>query len=264
MSDSILDRIVTSTRARVAEKSRGIDLGLLRQMAESRQDMRDFEGAVAGSGIRIVAEIKRASPSAGWISRDADVVGIATAYEAGGACALSVLTEPEFFKAAPHDFGKVRMASSLPVLRKDFILTPFQVMESAAMGADAILLIARILTEAELLELAELARSFGLGILFEIHGEEEIGKLSAANPTLVGINNRNLATFETNLAVAGRVAKRLPETVTPMALSGVKTKADIETSLETGISRFLVGEHLMRATDPGTEMAHLLSAGEAS
>lgn len=250
---SILEQIVEKRRERVADAASRIPASALYEKIRDLPCCRDFETAITNDAKKtcaIIAEIKRASPSKGEIRMDLVPETMAAAYERGGASAISVLTEPDFFSGSPEDLIRAKGATTLPVLRKDFIVTDYQVLESAAMGADAILLIARILSEETLLRLSQLAQSFGLGILYEIHDPAELPPVLACGPKVVGINNRNLATFATDITIAPNVAARLPGGITPAALSGIRTPQDIAESREKGLHTFLIGEHLVKAEDP--------------
>lgn len=263
---SLLDQIVASVRVAEARAARDTPLEALLAAARDRggAQRRSLRAALADASTpRVIAEIKRASPSKGDIRLDLDPADLARRYEAGGAAALSVLTEPAFFKGSPADLRAARAAVALPVLRKDFILTEYAVAASAAMGADAILLIVRLLDSATLARLHAYAESLGLECLVEIHDDADIDKLGALRPPLVGINNRNLATFDTDLGTAARLACRLPAGTTVVALSGVADPSDIAAGLAAGVSRFLVGESLVRAADPAALLRSMLGAGAA-
>jgi indole-3-glycerol phosphate synthase len=239
-----------------------VPLASLEPAARTRRDYRGFAAALAAPHrVRVIAEIKRASPSKGDIGIGLDPAALARAYEAGGAAALSVLTDAAFFKGSPQDLAAARAATRLPVLRKDFVLDPYQVYESAAMGADAILLIVRILTDDELRALHALARELGLDVLVEIHTEPEAERANRLGARLIGINNRDLARFDTDLTRARRLAAALhPETVT-VAASGIATPDDVHRTVAAGVTRFLVGESLVRAADPAAQLRTLIAAG---
>lgn len=254
----ILSKIAAHKREEVAEARRSVSLGTLDQIAEERKDYRSFEGALTQSeGVRIIAEIKRASPSKGIISEMLDPAHQAGLYELGGAAAISVLTETRYFMGSLDDLRAARAAVSLPVLRKDFMLDPYQIAESAAAGADAILLIVRMLSDAQLNELFAAARQYGLDALVEVHDEDELERSCKINARLIGINNRNLKTFDTSLDVAVRVASSLSDGQVAIAASGVSTRSDVERNLKVGISRFLIGESLVRADYPVTLLREL-------
>ncbi len=251
---TVLDKILAAKRAEIARAKRGMPQAEVERLAASRRESRGFAAALDRPGVRIVAEIKRASPSLGDIRADLDPAATARAYAAGGATALSVLTEPAFFKGSSGDLLAARSACDLPVLRKDFIVDPYQVYETAALGADALLLIVRILDDALLRDLHELARSLGLDVLTEIFDERDAARAIALGAKLVGINNRDLAHFKTDLTRAARLAALLPPATTVLALSGVHSDADIRVSFESGIRRFLIGEALVRQPDPAATL----------
>jgi indole-3-glycerol phosphate synthase len=261
MPRDILNDILERKRRELAELVATVPERLLRERAEARVDRRPFRDALArpgAHGVNIVAEIKRASPSKGAIRPDLDPIEYAQAYERGGAAALSVLTDHHYFLGSPEDLLQARAATSLPVLRKDFIISTYQVYESAAMGADAVLLIARALSPDLLRECLGLSRELRLAPLVEVHSPEDLDRASAAGATLIGINNRDLSSFETDLSLAGQMARRLAPDQIAVAESGIRTRADVEALLEAGIRNFLVGESLVRAPEPEVLLRHLL------
>jgi indole-3-glycerol phosphate synthase len=261
MSD-FLQKIVAHKQQEIAAASVQTPLAALEPLARARRDYRGFAAALSiPHCLRFIAEIKRASPSKGEIAMGLDPARLARTYEAGGAAALSVLTERAFFRGAPADLQAARAATTLPVLRKDFILAPYQVYESAAMGADAILLIVRILTDDELRTLHTLARELGLDVLVEIHTEAEAERANRLGARLVGINNRDLAHFDTDLERARRVAAALhPDTIV-VAASGIANLDDIHRTVAAGVTRFLVGESLVRAPDATALLRSWITAG---
>ena len=247
---SFLDKILTAKRAEIAAAQIAHPLRDVESRAARRTDFRDFTAALNAPGIRVIAEIKRASPSLGGIAPALDPAALARAYTAGGAAALSVLTEPAYFKGAAADLQQARAATTLPVLRKDFIIAPYQVYETAAMGADAMLLIVRILDDAQLRALLTLAQRIGLHTLVEIHDEADARRLAGLPAPVIGINNRDLAHFHTDITRAARIAAHLPPATAVVAASGIRDTADIQRSLANGIRRFLVGETLVKAPAP--------------
>ena len=258
----ILSEIAAHKLEEVASLRREFPLSGLEERAAARRDMRSLRGALADvEGVRIIAEIKRASPSKGMICEDLEADRQAERYELGGAAAVSVLTEGRYFLGSVEDLKLARGACSLPVLRKDFTLDPYQVVEGAAVGADAILLIVRMLGDQQLNELAAAAREYGLDALVEIHDEADLERANEAGATLIGINNRNLKTFDTSLDVAVRLAARLLPDQIAIAASGVFTRGDVERNLEAGLSRFLIGESLVRADDPAALLRELRGEG---
>jgi indole-3-glycerol phosphate synthase len=247
---SFLDKILVSKRIEIAECKNRISQSEIERMAAARTDFRGFESSLNQSGVRIIAEIKRASPSKGEINPDLNPAAVARAYQEGGAAALSVLTEPSFFKGSQSDLQSAREVITMPVLRKDFIIDPYQVYESVAIGADAILLIVRILDDKALHELYTLARNLGIDILTEVFDEEDAARASALKATLIGINNRDLARFNTDINHAIRVAALLPAEASIVAASGIHSQTDIEMNLANGLRRFLIGEALVKHADP--------------
>lgn len=258
MSD-FLQTIVAQKRAEVAAAARRVPLAALQAQAAEHRDHRPLAAALAADGVRVIAEIKRASPSLGPIRLDLDPADLARAYTAGGAAALSVLTEIAFFKGSIDDLQAARAATPLPVLRKDFVLTAYQVTESAALGADAILLIVRILTDDELASLHALARSLNLDVLVEVHDARDAERAGRLGARLIGINNRDLAHFATDPDNARRLAGAFPADTLVVAASGIATLADIHRSLTAGIRRFLIGECLVRSPDPAALLRTFVS-----
>jgi len=248
---NFLDNILAAKHTEIACAKTRVPQSLLAQQAAARLDSpRGFAAALNRPGTRVIAEIKRASPSLGDIRPDLDAAATARAYAEGGAAALSVLTEPAFFKGSADDVRQARAAVSIPVLRKDFIVDPYQVYETAAMGADAMLLIVRILDDKRLHALYALARDLGLDVLTEVFNEQEAARANDLGATLVGINNRDLAHFKTDVTHAARLAKHLNPETAVVALSGIHSAEDIRQNLQGGIRRFLIGEALVRQSDP--------------
>lgn len=249
----ILERIVKAKQAEVSAAQREVSLDRLREAAEARHDVRPFFDALRApgpSGVNIIAEIKRASPSKGVIRKDLDPARLAEAYAAGGARAISVLTEKEFFLGSPEDLQQARSSSGLPVLRKDFIFCDYQIYESAAMGADAVLLIARILHPQRLGGLIQLASSLRLTALVEIYTEADLEAAGRAGAQLVGINNRNLKSFETDLGHTLKFLPLLQPGQVAVAASGIRTREDIQHYQAHGVFNFLIGESLVRSENP--------------
>ena len=249
----ILERIVQAKQAEVAAARREVPLARLRGEAEARRDLRPFHDALRApgpSGVNVIAEIKRASPSKGVICENLDPGRLAEAYAAGGARAISVLTERNFFSGSTEDLKQARSSSGLPVLRKDFIFCDYQVYESAAMGADAVLLIVRILDPQRLADLIRLASSLGLAALVEIYTETDLEAAARAGARLVGINNRNLKSFETDLGHTLKFLPRLQPGQVAVAASGIRTREDIRRYQAHGVFNFLIGESLVRSENP--------------
>lgn len=245
-----LETIVTHVKGVVKKSQAKAPLSEIRDAAEAPRVVRPFREALESKPVAIIAEVKRASPSKGDIDLHMDAAKKARLYEAGGAAALSVLTEGKFFKGSLEDLRAVRGAITLPVLRKEFIIDPYQLYETAAIGADAVLLIARILDPQQISDFMALAQALHLETLMEVFDEEDIEKIAPFAPPLVGINNRNLKSFETDTTRAERLATLLPTDTTVVAASGIKDERDIQRHLKAGISSFLVGEALVRAKDP--------------
>lgn len=254
METNFLDKIVAARRAQVEFDRAGLDEADLRDRAallRSGQATQRLRSALRGSGdIAIIAEFKRASPSLGEIRTDADPAQMIALYEAGGAAAISVLTEPQFFKGSLDDLRAARAITRLPILRKDFIVDEIQIVEAAAAGADAILLIVAALTDEELSRLRILAEDLGLDALVEVHDAAEIKRAGESGATLIGVNNRNLRTFETSLETSVQLAAIAPPGATLVSESGISTRADVERLERCGYRGFLIGESLMRADDP--------------
>jgi indole-3-glycerol phosphate synthase len=256
-TQTILDSIVAAKREEVARLAgQGTEL---RARAESASPPRDFAGALRRrSEVRLLAEVKRRSPSAGPIRADADAPTVAGWYEAGGAAAVSVLTDGRFFGGSLGDLVAVREAISLPVLRKDFVIDEMQVLEARAAGADAILLIVRILEQPRIVDLLGLAAELGMATLVEAHDAEELDRALAAGARLLGVNNRDLATFQTDMELSIRLAPTVPAGVTFVAESGIRTTGDVRRLGEAGVDAILVGESLMRQPDPASSARELV------
>lgn len=233
-------------RAEQADK----DVSLFRSLASKQDDTRGFSDALSRGQFGVVAEIKRRSPSVGVIDADLDPVLQALAYEAGGAAAISVLTEPDFFGGSLDDLVAVRAAVTIPVLRKDFTRNSAQLLEARAYGADAALLIVAALTQNRLVELRNAAADIGIDVIVEVHTAQELERALAADATLIGVNNRNLATFTTDLSVAESLASMIPSGVVSIAESGVSDVSGAGRMREAGYDAVLVGEALVRAEDP--------------
>ncbi|MFH1985354.1 MAG: indole-3-glycerol phosphate synthase TrpC [Pseudomonadota bacterium] len=250
MAADILSRIVATTRETVAAAQARRPLADLKARASGASPVRPFLPDSDPRPVSIIAEIKRASPSKGDIAIDLDPARLAASYEAGGAAALSVLTDAPFFKGSALDLMTARAAVSLPVLRKDFIVTEYQVYEARSWGADAVLLIARILSPHQMAELCACVRALGMEPLVEIHTEADLETIPGACARLIGINNRDLKSFDTSLDRAIGLAGRLAPHQVPVAASGIAAREDIARNLAHGIRHFLIGESLVRAADP--------------
>jgi len=220
---------------------------------------RDFAAALLKSPPSIIAEIKQASPSRGTLAAHYDPPAIAQAYQSGGAAALSVLTDAKYFRGSLVDLESARASVAIPALRKDFTIDPYHVLEAAAHHADAILLIAAILTDRELSDFRELAERYKMAAIVEVHDEEELRLAAASGARIIGVNNRNLHSFEVNLDVSLRLAEKMPPNVIRIAESGIHDRADVERLSAAGYQAFLVGEHLMRSADPSAALGALLA-----
>jgi len=256
----ILDRIVAQTRIRVAQQRAVVPRSRLEALARALPRPRDFFGALRSGRIGCIAEFKRRSPSAGWIREGADPAQIALRYQSGGAAALSVLTDDPFFGGSLADLRSARQATSLPVLRKDFIVDAYQLVEARAAGADAVLLIVAVLTDPEIGALMAEAGRLGLHVLCEAHDEAEVARAAAASARIIGINQRDLRTFAVDTTLALRLKDRVPAGCVVVAESGIRTAMDVERLREGGVNAILVGEALMRAPDPGLALQELLAA----
>lgn len=252
----ILARIVERKRQELAERSsKTREIEALAEASASFR--RGFRAALETTTPAIIAEIKKASPSKGLLSRDFDPKSIAQAYQRGGAAALSVLTDTDFFQGSFEHLNVARAAVRLPVLRKDFTIDNFHVVEAAANGADAILLIAAILDAAELRRFRELAAAFRLDALVEVHDGEELAKAIDSGAQIIGVNNRDLRTFEVKLETSLRLAEEIPSGLLRVSESGIHSAEDVKTLRSAGYRALLVGEHLMRSADPAVALEAL-------
>jgi len=265
MSD-ILQRILARKREEIDDRrARVSERDLQRRLADA-PPVRGFGAAlrakVAAGSAAVIAEIKKASPSKGVMRADFRPAEIAASYAAGGAACLSVLTDVDFFQGADAYLQQARASCALPVLRKDFTVDAYQVYEARALGADCILLIVAALEDRDLRELATLAQSLGLDVLVEVHDGAELDRALATGTTLIGINNRNLRTFDTRLETTLELRDRVPAERLLVTESGIHTRADVAQMRAAGVHAFLVGEAFMRADDPGAELRRLF--GDAS
>ena len=261
MSSDILNRIVEVKRDEIRAARKRRDLASLRRDAESLGGVRDFVSAmratIAAGKAAVIAEIKKASPSKGVLREHFVPAEIAESYARGGAACLSVLTDVQFFQGAVAYLEQARAACALPVLRKDFMLDAYQVFEAREMGADCILLIAACLDDAQMVDLEAQAHSLGLAVLVEVHDGFELDRALRLKTPLVGINNRNLRTFEVTLDTTLGLLKNVPPDRLLITESGVLAKADVDRMRDANVHAFLVGEAFMRAPDPGKALAEL-------
>ncbi len=256
VTGSVLDKIVASKQIEVETAKREIPLSALKEKMRARKP-RDFKSAITGKNIRLIAEVKKASPSRGLLRADFNPVTLAEAYELGGAAAISVLTESQYFQGKLEYLAGIRKAVSLPLLRKDFIFDPYQVFEAAAGGADAILLITAILEINELKELLSTSKDCGLDSLVEVHNESEIETALNCGAQIIGINNRNLKNLTVDTATVPALRVLIPPHVIVVAESGLKTAQDIRNLNELGVNAALIGETLVTAGDISTKIKEL-------
>lgn len=259
----ILQEILSVKREEVAAARRSKPLAEARAGAEHSAPPRDFIAALRSridAGLSaVIAEVKKASPSKGLLRPEFDPAAIARTYARHGAACLSVLTDVQFFMGSAEYLAQARAACSLPVLRKDFLVDPYQVYEARAMGADAILLIVAALDDGAMRELEALALELGMAVLVEIHDERELDRALRLATPLLGINNRNLRTFETRLEITLGLLDRIPKDHLVVTESGILAPADVQQLRDAGVNAFLVGEAFMRAPDPGIALSNLFS-----
>lgn len=262
----ILRRILANKVQEVAEAAAHESLHALSRRAAEADAPRGFRAALAERIARgepgVIAEVKKASPSRGVLREDFDPAVIGGSYAEGGAACLSVLTDRAYFQGAPEHLAGARTASGLPVLRKDFVIDPYQVYEARAMGADCVLLIVAALGDAALRELHDLALHLDMDVLVEVHDEEELERALAIGPDLLGINNRDLRTFDTDLDTTLRLRQQVPEDVLLVTESGIHTRDDVALMRSAGVHAFLVGEAFMVSPDPGARLAELFGLGD--
>ncbi|MEE8392217.1 MAG: indole-3-glycerol phosphate synthase TrpC [Anaerolineae bacterium] len=254
---TILDKIIRWKRSEIARLKRARPIEAVRAEMELAPPPRDFAAALCTPGVSLVAEVKRASPSKGLLRHDFDAVALAREYEANGAAAISVLTDQRFFQGSLDHLRDVRQNVGLPVLRKDFVLDPYQVYEARATGADAVLLIVAALGDGDLETLHRLVRQLGMDALVEVHDETELERALRVSPCIIGVNNRNLRTFEVDLETTARLRPLVPAGVILVSESGVHTREDVARLAAIGADAMLVGEALVRATDVGRKVREL-------
>jgi len=259
LKGTILERIVHHKLHELVESSRRLPAASLESVLDRAPDIRSFRNALTRKTPAVIAEIKRASPSAGLIRKDFHPVQIAGEYRDSGAAAISVITEVHHFRGGLEILAGLRWNTKLPLLRKDFLVDSYQILEARHAGADAVLLIAALLNDATLIKMRMEAERYGMEALIEVHNEPELHRALDAGATLIGVNNRDLRSFEVSLDVSLNLARMLPQNVVAVAESGIQTADDVRRLSEAGYRGFLVGESLMRSPSPGTALTQLLN-----
>jgi len=259
LSGTCLGEIVAARRQQIAEARARTPFEMLMQAANARLERRDFAAALSAGPLRLIAELKRASPSGGMLRQQYRCDAIAQSYEAAGASALSVLTEERYFLGSLHDLETVRAAVRLPVLRKDFILEDYQIYESVAAGADAVLLIVAALSDEDLRSFIDLCRGLKIAPLVEVHDESELKRALAAGARIIGVNNRDLKTLGVDLETSLRLRPGIPAGCIAVSESGIKTTQDLRCLADAGYHAALVGERFMTAADPGAALREMLA-----
>jgi indole-3-glycerol phosphate synthase len=260
-SRTILSRIVDARRASVAHRQRVLPLVALKIAVEKKAPaLRDFRGALTRGEWNIIAELKKASPSRGLLREEYEPAALAPLFEQAGAAAISVLTEEDFFQGSLAHLKEARRAAQIPILRKDFIVDPWQVWEARAAGADSFLLIVAILTDDELGELLALGRQLQMEPLVEVHTREELDRAVAAGASIIGVNNRNLRSFEVRLETSFELVEAVPRDCIAVSESGIRSRDDLERLVRAGFHAFLIGEHLMSHPDPGEALREFVAA----
>jgi indole-3-glycerol phosphate synthase len=263
LSGTCLGAIVAARRRQIEEARARRPLDTLKHAAQARAERRDFAAAISGGPLRVIAELKRASPSRGMLRQEYRCEAIAQGYEAAGAPALSVLTEERYFLGSLDDLETVRAAVRLPVLRKDFILEDYQIYESVAAGADALLLIVAALSDEDLRRFLELCRGLRVAALVEVHDESELERAVEAGAGIIGVNNRDLKTLEVELEISFRLRPGIPAGSLAVSESGIKTGEDLRRLAEAGYHAALIGERFMAAADPGAALREMLEGMRA-
>ena len=258
MAETILNKIVADKKLEVAHARQSVPLPALKERAKERKPL-NFAAALRGDRLKLIAEVKKASPSKGLLCPDFKPVDLAQIYERNGAAAISVLTESKYFQGSLTYLVAIRKTVNLPLLRKDFIFDEYQIYESAAYGADAVLLITAILDEAKLADLLLLSKDLGLSCLVEVHNEDELFKAMLAGAEIIGINNRDLNTFKVDIDTTRRLRLLIPETDIVVSESGIGSREDIKKMKECKVNAVLVGEALVTAKDIPSRMRELLS-----
>jgi indole-3-glycerol phosphate synthase len=255
----ILTRIIEAKKKRLQASRMRVPEAIVKRMAETAKPVPSFRDALLKPArVRIIAEVKKASPSKGVLRENLDAAQLAGSYTQAGACAISVVTEEDFFQGDLGWVNKIRTASELPVLRKDFLWEAFQIYETRAAGASAVLLIVAMLEPGELRELISLSNQLKLDVLVEVHDETELAEALEAGASIIGVNNRDLKTFDVTLQTAIRLAKLIPEDLLFIVESGIHSRNDIDLLLDAGADAFLIGEHLLTSRDPAAAIRRLL------
>jgi indole-3-glycerol phosphate synthase len=254
----MLHKIITRKRDEVKQRKQAVPLATLKERIAQRRAPLDLAAALRGEPVRLIAEVKRASPSRGILCPDFDPVALATGYAQGGAAAISVLTEENYFGGSLDHLDAIREAVKLPLLRKDFIFNPYQIYETAACGADALLLIVAILSQEQLSQFLSLSHSLGLKCLVEIHNESEANRALAGGAEIIGINNRDLRTFEVDINTSRRLRPLMPRGQIVVSESGIRSREDIKKLKLWGINAVLIGEALVTAGDIPAKIRELL------
>jgi indole-3-glycerol phosphate synthase len=261
---NILDQIVEKRRESIAHRKRVLPDVALKIAVEKGDPPRDFAGALSRDAYNVIAELKKASPSLGLIREDYVPAALASEVEAAGAAALSVLTEEDFFSGSLADLKSARKATHIPVLRKDFIIDPWQVWEARAVGADSFLLIAAILNDSALGELLALGRSLKMEPLVEVHSREELNRVIAAGARIIGVNNRDLRDFKVRIETSLELVEAIPQDCIAVSESGLHSHDDLSRLRLAGFDAFLIGEHLMKSANPAAQLRALLGTSAAS
>lgn len=262
---SVLEKICADKKDHIDLKKRQHSLNDLKLLLEETPSTRGFIKALednAKNKIALITEVKKASPSKGIIREDFDPVTIAQTYEASGATCLSVLTDEPYFQGHDDYFTAIREAVSLPMLRKDFMIDPYQIYESRVLGADCILLIMACLSDTQARELYDLSDSLGMDVLIEVHNEEELNRALTLSPKMVGVNNRNLKTLDVNLQTGLDLAKKIPNNILKVAESGIHNHSNIQEFIGVGYSAFLIGESLMRQENISVAVKNILAPSD--
>ena len=260
---NILDRIVEARRESVSHRKRVLPEAALRMAVEKKiPPPRGFASALTGPGVRIIAELKKASPSRGLIRTEFAPASLAATLERAGAAALSVLTEEDFFSGSLADLKEASRVTKIPILRKDFIIDPWQVWEARAAGADSFLLIAAVLEDGIFRELLALGRSLGMEALVEVHSRPELDRVLVAGAQIIGVNNRDLQDFSVHLKTSLDLIREIPDACIAVSESGLSTRADIDRLRDAGFDAFLIGEHLMQQDDPAQALMDLIGSSD--